>query len=45
MMIGLGRQQGFHFVKYFKVLTLVSRGNKIKTLSIAFAKNKMKIKI
>lgn len=43
LVMGLGRQQEFCFVKYFKVLTLVSKGNKTKTLSIAFAKNKIKI--
>lgn len=43
LIIGLGRQQEFHFVKYFKVLTLVLKCNKTKTLSIAFAKNKIKI--
>lgn len=43
LVMGLGRQQEFRFVKYFKVLTLVSKGNKPKTLSIAFAKNKIKI--
>lgn len=43
LIIGLGRQQEFHFVKYFKVLTLMSKCNKTKTLSIAFAKNKIKI--
>lgn len=44
LIIGLGRQQEFHFVKYFKVLTLVSKSNKPKTLSIAFAKKKKKEK-
>lgn len=43
LIIGLGGQQEFHFVKYFKVSTLVSKCNKTKTLSIVFAKNKIKI--
>lgn len=43
LIIGLGRQQEFHFAKYFKVLTLVSKCNETKTLPIVFAKNKIEI--
>lgn len=43
LIVGLGGQQEFHSAKYFKVLTLVSKCSKTKTLSIVFAKNKIKI--
>lgn len=38
LIIGLGRQLEFHFTKYFKVLTLMSKWNETKTLPTVFAK-------
>lgn len=45
MIIGLGRQQEFHFAKYFKVLTLMSKCNETRTLPTVFAKTKIKLVI